>query len=107
MKSQVQKDKGKRNKSSEQKIVGEGKHVIMTRKRRKLILLDTSPSSEIDARSKNPIKKAIPKASKLKYYKGKEPKVKSLWKGKVVEPLQEESLEIISLEDHQAQESNL
>ena len=68
----------------------------MTRKRRKLILPDTSPSSEIDARSKNPITKAIPKASKLKSYKGKEPKFKALRKGKAVDPLQEEILEILS-----------
>lgn len=64
MKSQVQKDKGKRKKCSEKKTIAEGKHVIMTRKRRKLMLPDTSPSSEIDARSKKPITKAIPKASK-------------------------------------------
>ena len=59
----------------------------MTRKRRKLILPDTYPSSEIDARSKKPVTKAIPKTSKLKYYKGKEPKAKALRKGKDVEPL--------------------
>ena len=102
MKSQVQKDKGKRNEGTEQKSVVEAQHVIMTRKRRKLILLDTSPSSEIDARSKNPITKAIPKASKLKSYKGKEPKLKALRKGKDVEPLQEENPEIPSSEYHQA-----
>ena len=79
----------------------------MTRKRRKLILPDTSPSSEIDARSKKPITKAISKDCKLKYYKGKEPKVKDLRNGKVVEPLQEESLKILSSEDHQAQEEDL
>ena len=77
----------------------------MTRKRRKLVLLDTSPSSEIDARSKKPVTKAIPKASKLKSHKGKELKARALRKGKVVEPLQEESLEILSLEDHRAQEA--
>ena len=95
MRSQVQKDKGKRKEGTEHKIVVEGKHVIMTRKRRKIILPSTSPSSEIDARRKNPSTKAISKASKLKYYKGKELKAKALRKGKVVEPLQEESLEIL------------
>ena len=50
----------------EQIIVAEGKHIVMTRKRRKLVLPDTSPSSEIDTRSKNPITKVVPKASKLK-----------------------------------------
>ena len=87
MKSQVQKDKGKRKKGSEQKTTVEGHHVIMTSQRRKLILPDTSPSSEIDARSKNHVTKAIPKTSKLKSYKGKEPKAKALRKGKVVELL--------------------
>jgi hypothetical protein len=73
----------------------------MTRKRRKLVLPDTSPSSEIDTRSKNPITKVVPKASKLKTHIGKELKDKSLRKGKVVEPLQEERLEILSSKDHQ------
>ena len=73
----------------------------MTRKRRKLVLHDTSPSSDIDTRSKKPITKAIPKAYKLKTHIGKEVKDKALRKGKVVEPLQEESLEILSSEDNQ------
>ena len=105
MKSQVQKDKGKKIKeSTEQRIVAEGKHVIKTRKRRKLVLPDTSPSSEIDTRSKKPVTKAVPKASKLKTHTGKEIKDKALRKGKVVEPLQEEILEILSSKDHQTQE---
>ena len=85
----------------EQRIVAKGKHVVMTRKRRKLVLLDTSPSSEIDTRSKKPITKVIPKASKLKTHSRKELKDKAQRKGKVVEPMQEESLEILSSEDHQ------
>ena len=60
----------------------------MTRKRRKLVIPDTSPSLEIDTRSKKPVTKAIPKASKLKSHTGKEIKDKPLRKGKVVEPLQ-------------------
>ena len=79
----------------------------MIRKRRKLILPDTFPSSKIDARSKNPVTKAIHKSSKLKSHKGKELKEKTLRKGKDVEPLQEESLEILSLEYYQAQEANM
>ena len=88
--------------NTEQRIVAEGKHVVMRRKRRKLILPDTSTSSEIDTRSKKPITKAIPKDYKLKTHTGKELKDKALRKGKVVEPLQEESLEILSSEDYQA-----
>ena len=100
-------DKGKRKKGSEHKTIVEGQDVIMTRKRRKLILPDTSPSSEIDARSKKPVPKAIPKASKLKYYIGKEFKARVLKKDKAIEPLQEQSLEILSSEDHQAQEVDM
>ena len=79
----------------------------MTRKRRKLVLHDTSPSSEIDTRSKNPVTKVIPKASRLKSHIVKELKDKALRKGKAIEPLQEESLEILSSEDHQNQEADL
>ena len=80
---------------------------MMTRKRRKITLPDTPPSLEIDARSKKPVTKVIPKASKLKSSKGKEPKAKYLGKGKTIEPLQEENPEITSSEDHQAQEANM
>ena len=59
----------------------------MTRKRRKLVLPDTSPSLEINTRSKKPITKAIPKAYKLKTHTEKELKDKALNKVKVVEPL--------------------
>ena len=79
----------------------------MTRKRRKLVLPDIYPLSEIDTRSKKPVTKVIPKASKLKYHTRKELRDKALSKGKVVEPLQEESLEILSSEDHQTQEADL
>ena len=65
----------------------EGQHVIMTRKRWTLVLPDTSPSSEIDTRSRKHVTKAIPKASKLKSHIGKELKDKAQRKGKVVEPL--------------------
>lgn len=65
MKSQVQKDKGKRKEGTDV----ERKHIIMTRKRRKLILPDTSPYSEIDVRSKKLFTKAMPKASKFKFHK--------------------------------------
>lgn len=107
MKSQVQKDKGKKkmNECTEHRIAVEGQHIVMTRKRRKLILPDTSPSSEIDTKSKKPVTKAIPKASKLKTHTRKELKDKALRKGKAVEPLQEESLEILSSEYHQTQET--
>ena len=54
----------------------------MTRKRMKLVLPDTSPSSEIDTRSKKHVTKAIPKASKLKSHTGEELKAKALRKGK-------------------------
>ena len=80
MRSQVQKDKGKKKmkESTEHRIVAEGKHVVMTRKRRKLVLLDTSPSLEIDTRSKKLVTKVVPKASKLKNHIGKELKDKDL-----------------------------
>jgi hypothetical protein len=109
IKTQVHKDKGKkkRKENTEQRIVAEGQHVVMTRKRRKLVLSETSPSSEIDTRSKKPVTRTIPKASKLKTHIGKELKDKALRKGKVVEPLQEESLEILSSKDHQTQETNV
>lgn len=101
IKSQVQKDKRKKMKeSTEQRIATEGQHVVMKRKR-KLVLPNTSPYSEIDTRIKNTITKAIPKASKLKTHTGKELKDKALRKGKVIEPLEEESLEILSSKDHQ------
>ena len=76
----------------------------MTRKRRKLVLPDTSPSSEIDIRSKNHVTKVSPKASKLKTHTGKELKDEALRKGKDVEPLQLGSFQILSSEDHQTQE---
>lgn len=107
MKSQAQKHKGKMKEDTKNKIVAEGHHVIMTRKRWKLILPDTSPSLEIDARSKKPVTKDISKAFNLKSHKGKEFKARALRKGKVVEPLQKESLEILSSEDHQDQEANM
>ena len=93
--------------SVEQRIVVEGQHVVMTRNRRKIVLPNTSPSSKIDIRSKNPDTKVIRKDSKLKSHTEKELKDKVLRKAKVVELLQEESLEILSLEDHQNQKEYL
>ena len=65
-----------------------------------LVLLDTSPFSEIDARSKNLVTKAIRKASKLKSHTEKELKAKALRKWKAIYPLQEKCLEILSSDDH-------
>ena len=87
--SQTKLDKGKQKILPEPKSLVGGKLANLNKKRRYLILPDTSPSSEEEARTRQPAVKATLKPTKVKSDRDKGTKFKTLEKGKAKEPLQE------------------
>lgn len=69
------------------KSVAGGQLANSSKKRRKLILSDASPSSEEKAGTKQPIVKTSSKPAKAKSHRGERTKANTLEKGKAKEPL--------------------
>ena len=71
----------------ESKSVAGGQLANSSKKRRKMILSDASPSSEEKVGTRQPVVKASSKPAKVKYDRDKKTKAKTLEKGKAKEPL--------------------
>ena len=84
---QTRSDKGKDKILPESKSAAGGQLANSSKKRRKLILSDASPSSEEKARTRQPAVKASSKPTKVKFDRGKRTKGNILEKGKAKEPL--------------------